>query len=216
MTEDPEHKCRKCGTDLTPKAIRCPTCRRLSSRGNRMVSMIVVLSLIVASLSLFFILNGSEAQDPVLMTDRPTGSGANDFWFANPSTGAGLNSTVDHPSWVINALEKGPVLIFAHIEGCMACAIQEPICVKVNGSHEGNLTYFDLLGGRNDLALNEALDAYDPSGGSHLVPLVVVINQVQDGNGSAKVVWHSWEGIISLASLDSWINDALAHHVIVA
>lgn len=214
MTTDPEHRCRKCGTELTPRAMRCPTCRRLSSRGNRMVSMIVVLTLIVASLSLFFILNGSQAQEPALMTDRQIGSGANDFWSANPSTGAGQNTTVDHPSWVIAALEKGPVLIFAHIEGCMACAIQEPICVEVNGSHEGNVTYFDLLGGRDDSALNDVMYAYDPSGGSHLVPLVVVINQVDDGIGNAKVVWHSWEGIISLASLDSWINDALAHHTV--
>jgi hypothetical protein len=119
-----------------------------------------------------------------------------------------------HPSWVISALDNGPVMIFAHIEGCMACAVQEPICVEVNGSHEGNLTYFDLLGGRDDAALNEALSVYDPSGGSHLVPLVVVINQIRSDDGNTTVVWHSWEGIVSLTLLNSWINDAIAHHSI--
>jgi hypothetical protein len=214
MTTDPEQRCRKCGTDLTPAAMRCPVCKRLSSRGNRMASLFVVSTLIVVSLSLFFVLNGTAVQDPTLTTDRQIGSGANDFWFSNPSNGSGPGSNVTHPSWVISALDKGPVLVFAHIENCMACAVQEPICAEVNGTHQGNITYFDLLGGRDDMALNAALDAYDPSGGSHLVPLVVVINQVRDADGSAKVVWHSWEGIISKDSLNSWVDDALAHHVV--
>jgi hypothetical protein len=148
------------------------------------------------------------------MTDRQTGSGANDFWITNPSSGTGINLTEPHPSWVITALEHGPVLIFAHIEGCVACAVQEPICYEVNRSHEGNITYFDLLEGRDSAALSDAMNAYDPSGGSHLVPLVAVINQVRGADGNTTIVWHSWEGIISLPSLESWINDALAHHAV--
>ena len=103
-------------------------------------------------------------------------------------------------------------MIFAHIEDCISCALQAPICSEVNRSHEGDITYFDLLGGRDDATLNDALNVYDLSEGSHLVPLVAVINLVRDANGNKTIVWHSWEGIIGLSSLDSWINDALAHY----
>ena len=107
-------------------------------------------------------------------------------------------------------------MIFGHIDDCIACQVQAPICSEVNRSHGGNIAYFDLLGGRDEATLTEAINVYDPSGGSHLVPLVVVINQVLDANGNRIILWHAWEGIVSLTSLNSWIDDALVHHQVVS
>jgi hypothetical protein len=211
MTTDVVKKCRKCGGGLSPRAIRCPSCGKLSGRGEKVFSFLVI-SLIILSVISFIILSESPSQDPANLTNRQTGLGKNDFWVTYPSSRSDQNSAVPHPAWVIAALDQGPVMIFAHIEDCMACAVQAPTCSEVNRSHNGNITYFDLLGGRDDVALNDALNAYDPSGGSQLVPLVVVINEIRDANGNSLIVWHSWEGIVSLSLLDSWVNDALAHH----
>ncbi len=61
MTTDLDQKCRKCETSILPTAIRCPACGKLSSRGDRLMSLVVVSALIVASLIAFAILNSPAA-----------------------------------------------------------------------------------------------------------------------------------------------------------
>jgi hypothetical protein len=126
-------------------------------------------SLFVASLMVLVILNGPPGQGPANIANRQTGPGQNDFWISYPPSRTDQSSAVPHPSWVSSALDRGPVMIFGHIEDCIACAVQAPICSEVNLSHEGNITYFDLLGGRDEAILAEALSVYDPSDGPHLV-----------------------------------------------
>jgi hypothetical protein len=212
MTPNVEQKCGRCGGSISPRELRCTSCRKLSRRGTKLIAVLVISSLIIASLIAVVVLQNAKTEEQIIMTDRKIGVGENDFWLNYTSKRMGSNSPVPHPSWVLSALENGPVMIFVHIENCMACAVQAPICSAVNDTYIGQITYFDLLAGRDDGPVDEALLTYDPSGGSQLVPLVVVINQVQDADGNRQVLWHSWEGIVSLPYLDSWINDSVAHH----
>ena len=91
-------------------------------------------ALIVASVTIYVVLSASSAQETAVSTNRSVGSSANDFWHTYPSTRADHGSTVSHPAWVQSALDKGPVMVFVHLEDCMACAVQAPICLAVNGS----------------------------------------------------------------------------------
>jgi hypothetical protein len=203
--------CPKCGNSISG-GMRCLGCHRLSKRGRSYLTMLIAIALILASLFSFVVLSTSKSQETSLSVNRPVGAGANDFWKTYPSTRADSGSMVTHPVWVQSALARGPVLIFVHLEDCMACAVQAPICSAVNESFKGQITYYDLLGGRDTTSLYEALGSYDPTGGSQLVPLTVVVNQVIDSKGSTVILWHSWEGIISEPSLDSWMSDSLSHY----
>ncbi len=212
MTPNDEQRCGRCGGSVSPRELRCASCRKLSRQGKKSIALMVISSLIMASLLAAIFLQDTNAEEQIIMTNRQTGVGENDFWQNYTSNGMISNSPVPHPSWVLSALDAGPVMILVHIEDCMACAVQAPICSEINKSNYGNITYFDLLGGRDGGLSDEALNVYDPSGGSRLVPLVVVINQVLDAEGNRLVLWHSWEGIVGLPYLESWIDDSLAHH----
>jgi hypothetical protein len=76
--------------------------------------------------------------------------------------------------------------------------------------HSGNLSYFSLLGGRDDQRITDAIGAYDPDGGAHYVPLTVIITERTVG-GASVTAFHSWEGTIRSEALDSWIMDAIDH-----
>jgi hypothetical protein len=144
------------------------------------------------------------------LTDRSIGSGASDFWAAYPPANPKALQSVEHPDWVSAALASGPVMILVHQEGCIGCSYQEPICDKLASQHTQNLTYFSLLGGRDDQRISQAIAAYDPDGGAHYVPLTVVITERAVGNGTI-IAFHSWEGVIGEQALNSWLIDAIGN-----
>ena len=144
------------------------------------------------------------------LQDRTLGTSAADFWPVYPAMNPNVRMNVTHPDWVLAALIDGPVMILVHQEGCVGCSFQEPVCDQLAATHAGNLTYFSLLGGRDDQRLMETIGVYDPDGGTHYVPLTVVITARAVGNGTV-IAFHSWEGVIRSEALNSWLVDAIDH-----
>ena len=138
---------------------------------------------------------------------RDIGTGAGDFWTVYPDAHPSSGEDVAHPDWVISSLEQGVVLILDHSEGCYPCIQQTQICESVYASHP-ELQYFDLLSGTDEPSASQAFAAYDPNGGVHYVPLTIVVTKAQDDLGNTVVAWHSWEGVVDLVTLTSWIQDA--------
>lgn len=151
----------------------------------------------------------STADPPTVRRD--IGTGAGDFWTVYPDTHPLSGGDVAHPDWVISALEQGVVLILDHSEGCYPCIQQTQICESVYASHP-ELQYFDLLSGTDEPAASQAFAAYDPNGGAHYVPLTIVVTKAQDDLGNTVVAWHSWEGVVDLVTLTSWIQDAQSYY----
>ncbi|MBE0518203.1 MAG: Ig-like domain-containing protein [Thermoplasmata archaeon] len=142
---------------------------------------------------------------------RNIGTGAGDFWTVYPATHPSSGQTVAHPDWVISALEQGVALILDHSEGCYPCIQQTQICESVDASHP-ELQYFDLLSGTDEPSASQAFTAYDPNGATHYVPLTIVVTKAVDNLGNAVVAWHSWEGVVDLITLTSWIQDAQSYY----
>lgn len=143
---------------------------------------------------------------------REVGTGTDDFWELYPPSHSQQATEVSHPSWVLEALEQGPVMIFIHSEGCSPCVTQTDICESVSTAYSGQISYFDLLSGTNEPEASDGFAAYDPDGGVHYVPLVIVVTEALDpADGTTIVVWHSWEGVVYEPTLSSWISDAISH-----
>ena len=138
---------------------------------------------------------------------REIGTGAHDFWTAYPESHPSAGEPVTHPDWATSALGQGVALVFGHSEGCYPCTQQKDICESVYASYPG-LQYFDLLAGTDEPQSSQAFAAYDPNGGVNYVPLTVIITKALDGYGNEVVAWHSWEGVVDLVTLTSWIQDA--------
>ena len=147
----------------------------------------------------------STAELPTVRRD--IGTGVDEFWIVYPAAHPSDGQAVTHPDWVTAALELGVALIFDHSEGCYPCIQQTEICESVDASHP-DLQYFDLLAGTDEPPSSQAFAAYDPNGGVHYVPLTVVVTRALDGFGNEVVAWHSWEGVVDLVTLTSWIEDA--------
>jgi hypothetical protein len=143
---------------------------------------------------------------------RVVGTGENDFWISYPISHPSSGSSVQHPQWVLDALENGIVMILDHSEGCQPCIVQTGICESVYAEHSPEMVYFDLLSGSDEPDASQAFEAYDPSGGVHYIPLTIVITKVSAQDGSVAIGWHSWEGVVYEPILSSWIIDAISYY----
>ena len=142
---------------------------------------------------------------------REIGTGAGDFWTVYPAGHPLSGQTVTHPDWVIAALNQNVVLILDHSEGCYPCIQQAGICESVHATYP-ELQYFDLLSGTDEPSASQAFAAYDPNGGVHYVPLTIVVTKAQDESGDPVIAWHSWEGVVDLTTLTSWVQDAKSYY----
>ena len=142
---------------------------------------------------------------------RDIGMGVGDFWTVYPESHPSAGVMVTHPDWATSALEQGTALAFCHSEGCYPCTQQNEICTSVCTSYP-DLEYFDLLAGTDEPQASQAFAAYDPNGGVNYVPLTVVITKALDGSDHEVIAWHSWEGVVDLVTLTSWMEDALSFY----
>lgn len=147
----------------------------------------------------------------VIPTHRAVGQGANDFWIEYPSSHPSSGQSVPHPSWVKTSLENGVVMILDHSEGCAPCIQQSAICESVHLSYP-QVIYTDLISGKTEPQASDAFRIYDPTGGINYIPLTIILTKVKDGAGTVVTGWHSWEGVVDLEILTSWINDALFYY----
>jgi len=138
------------------------------------------------------------------------GSDDADWWIEYPYQHSDSGSEVEHPEWVLEDLEDGPIIVLIHRGGCPACIKQESDINNVLKEMGDKITYDDLLtDGKNADIANEAIVTYDPHGDPKYVPVTVLMTLVSDSDGSVQVGWHSYTGYGGESLIRSYVNDAI-------
>ncbi len=140
------------------------------------------------------------------------GSESADWWAVHPNQSATAGSSTDHPKWVLDALEKKPILIMDHTTDCSSCKIQEANVKKVLPSYSKEITYYDLLADGKDKRAFEILDTYNPTGGEQFVPTTVFITLIKGSDGNVTVAWHSEIDDMTEKQLSAYLKDAIYYY----
>lgn len=138
------------------------------------------------------------------------GSGNDDWWTAYPDQSTGAGGEVNHPSWVLDALKGKPVLIYVHKE-CDYCVPQTEAVQKIADQFKGKITFFEISADEGDARADEAMQAYDPNGGTMYVPLTAVLTLASDGE-KVVPVWHSTDEVTSEDWIKNYVEDAISQH----
>jgi len=146
-----------------------------------------------------------------LGTENSVGSGDDNWWTVYPDQSSGAGSEVNHPSWVLDALESKPVLIYVHKE-CDYCAPQQEAVENVSDEFKGDITYYEIDADSGDSRAEEALLAYDPNGGVSYVPMTIIVTLAQNSDGEVEPVWHSSEDITGDDWIKNYIEDAISYY----
>ena len=139
------------------------------------------------------------------------GSGNNDWWTAYPDQSPGAGGDVNHPSWVLDALKSKPVLIYVH-KSCSYCTPQTEAVKNITDEFNGQITYFEIGADGSDARSEEALQIYDPDGGTMYVPLTVLLTLAPNSEGEVVPVWHSTDKVTGDAWVKNYVEDALSQY----
>ena len=140
--------------------------------------------------------------------EHRVGTLKNDWWTAYPDINPASGSPVDHPSWVEDALNDGPLIILDHSEGCAPCVAQTGDIEAVMRNFQGDIVYLDILADGSDQRAYDAFDAYDPNGDPQYIPLTVIVTRIEDEDGT-RIVWHSNEGATGQDWIEGYVKDAI-------
>jgi glutaredoxin len=162
----------------------------------------------VASLIAVFILACSVN---VMGAEYSVGPGNDSWWTTYPDQSSGAGGEVSHPTWVLDALESKPVVIYAH-KGCSYCKPQTEALTKIVDEMGDKFTYFNLSADGSDARSEEALRAYDPNGGGMYVPLTVIVTLAPNSEGEVVPVWHSTDEVTGEDWIKKYIEDALVYY----
>ena len=146
-----------------------------------------------------------------LGAEYPVGSGNDDWWTTYPDQSSGADEDVNHPSWVMDALQEKPVLIYVH-KSCDYCAPQTNAVQNITGEFGNEIVFFEISAEGNDSRAEEALQAYDPNGGTMYVPLTAIVSLGSNSDGEVVPVWHSSEEITGDAWIENYVEDALTQY----
>jgi hypothetical protein len=143
--------------------------------------------------------------------EYPVGSGNDDWWTAYPDQSPGAGGDVNHPSWVLDALNSKPVLIYVH-KSCSYCAPQTFAVQNITDEFKGQITFFEIMGDGTDARSEEALQIYDPNGGKTYVPLTVVVTLAINSEGEVVPVWHSTDEVTGDGWIKNYVEDAIIQY----
>ena len=147
----------------------------------------------------------------IMGAEFSAGSGDDDWWTTYPDQSTGAGGEVNHPSWILDALKAKPVLIYVH-KSCNYCAPQTEAIENITDEFDGQITIFNIGADGSDIRSGEALQAYDPNGGSMYVPLTAVVTLVQNSEGEVVPVWHSSDEVTGDDWIKSYVEDAIAQY----
>ncbi|MDD1748946.1 MAG: hypothetical protein LUO89_03625 [Methanothrix sp.] len=141
------------------------------------------------------------------------GTGDEDWWMTYPDQHENSGSTVEHSSWVREALKEKPLLILIHSSNCVPCLTQMPRIQAALASFGEDLAYYDVLaeGSSLEKAIG-ILDVYDPIGGKPYVPTTIFITLAKGSNGTVDVAWHSKSDAMSQEDIDSYVKDSIYYY----
>jgi len=144
-------------------------------------------------------------------SDYSVGTGSDDWWTTYPAQSSAAGENVSHPSWVLDALESKPVLIYVH-KSCDYCVPQTNAVQNITDEYGGQMKIFEIDAEGNDARAEEALQAYDPNGGIMYVPLTVVLTLAPDSDGNVVPVWHSTDVVTGDAWIKKYVEDSIDLH----
>ena len=161
--------------------------------------------------------NSSNSNNPSwLDTYTPVhsiGSGVDDFWIAFPEINPNAGQPVNHTSWVLEALETKAYVFVVHKTGCASCQPQADRIIAFGNEYWEDIISNDLdlsLGGTAEQKGYEAF-LYDPNDAEGYIALTGIFTLVKD-NGNVAYGWHSWEGDVEDAEMETWIKDAIYYY----
>jgi len=144
-------------------------------------------------------------------SDYSVGTGSDDWWTTYPAQSSASGENVSNPSWVLDALESKPVLIYVH-KSCDYCVPQTNAVQNITDEYGGQMKIFEIDAEGNDARAEEALQSYDPNGGTMYVPLTVVLTLAPDSDGNVVPVWHSTDVVTGDAWIKKYVEDAIDLH----
>lgn len=139
------------------------------------------------------------------------GSENDDWWTAYPDQSTGAGGEVKHPDWVLDALESKPVLIYVH-KDCDYCVPQTEAVQNITEEFDGKITIFEMGADGSDERTNEAMQAYDPDGGTMYVPLTVILTLAPDSEDEVVAVWHSTDNVSGEEWIRNYLEDAMSQY----
>lgn len=139
------------------------------------------------------------------------GSGNDDWWTTYPAQSPGSGNEVNHPQWVLDALGSKPVVVYVH-KGCSYCKPQTDALAEVVKEDGNEFIYFDISADGNDNRAEEALQAYDPTGGITYVPMTIIVTLSPNSEGNVEPVWHSTEEVTGKEWIKNYVEDAISYY----
>ena len=168
------------------------------------IRKIVCISSLIAIILLASAVNAMGAE-------FSAGSGNDDWWTTYPDQSSGAGGDVNHPSWVLDALKSKPVLIYVH-KSCSYCTPQTVAVQNITSEFNGQITFFEIGADGSDARSEEALQVYDPNGGTMYVPLTVLVTLAPNSEGKVVPVWHSTDKVTGDDWVKKYVEDALIHY----
>jgi len=138
------------------------------------------------------------------------GSGNDDWWTKYPDQSPGKGVNVNHPAWVLDALESKPVLIYVH-KSCDYCKPQTEAIDKIADEFADKITLYEIGAEGSDARAEEALQAYDPNGGVMFVPLTAIVTLAPNSEGKVEPVWHSTEEVTGEGWIKNYVENAIGY-----
>ena len=138
------------------------------------------------------------------------GQGENDWWTQYPSQSPRAGTSVEHPSWVTDALKDKPIIILDHSSNCKSCVVQKANMEKVMAEYGKDVAYYDIMADGGDQRAFEILGIYGLTG--LYVPTTVFITLEKGSDGKVGIAWHSVEDAMSEEQVTNYVKDAIYYH----
>ncbi len=138
------------------------------------------------------------------------GQGENDWWTQYPSQSPRAGTSVNHPSWVTDALKEKPIIILDHSSNCKSCVVQKANMEKVMEKYGKDVAYYDIMADGSDQKAFEILGLYGLTG--LYVPTTVFITLQKGSDGKVGIAWHSVEDAMSAEQVNNYVKDAIYYY----
>jgi thiol-disulfide isomerase/thioredoxin len=138
------------------------------------------------------------------------GQEENDWWTQYPSQSPRAGASVEHPSWVTDALKDKPIIILDHSSNCKSCVVQKANMEKVMAEYGKDVAYYDINADGDDQRAFEILGVYGLTG--LYVPTTVFITLQKGADGNVGIAWHSVEDAMSEEQVTDYVKDAIYYH----
>jgi hypothetical protein len=147
------------------------------------------------------------------------GTGSDNFWINFPVGGPSAGQSVQHLTWITEDLKEKPVVFVCHRTGCTSCTPQADRVKALREIYGDDAVFYDLdypfegYGVAPEDILQKFNESfyYDPNGEPHYIAFTGVFTLINDGTG-VKIGWHSWEGDVADAEMETWIKDSIYYY----